>query len=706
MNFGTLLILIASGTFMVIGVTAAAWARAQSSRRIRDADLSEPRSQRAQLLIHEFEAHTNGWFWQTDADGHVLYLSDKVARGLDRPDAPALGQLLNKLFRMDSASPETERTLAFHLASRTAFSNYSVRPANDTTLDRWWSISGRPISDADGRFLGFVGSGSDLTERRRVDAEITRLALFDSLTGLANRQRLRLSLEQTLHQPGSVPRKTALFLLDLDRFKSVNDTLGHQTGDALLKKVALRLQRTIGEVGLVGRLGGDEFKVIIPFAPDREALAELARRVISELSQPYSINGSAISIGCSIGVAIAPTDGTDAETLVRNADLALYAAKGDGRGVHRFFRSELLIGAQSRKQLEDDLRGALAADQFFVAYQPVVSTRTQRIVGFEALLRWQHPTRGLVSPSEFIPVAEECGLIETIGEWVLRTACMEAAEWPHDIRVAVNVSPIQFANPALSTIVTSALATSGIKPDRLELEITEGVFVDESPATEQMFKALKGCGVRLALDDFGTGYSSLGYLRKAPFDKIKIDESFVRGAAIAGNRNAAIIKAIVTLADTLGMETTAEGVETHDEIALIVELGCSHIQGYVYGKPTCAAEVRERLALAGDMATACGFRSSRSPRTSLLRKARIRAGDVYGDVRIRNISSGGAMIDGIDVEDDAGALDVMIELLEGQMLPARLRWAADGKAGLEFLEAFDLDRLAAATPAIPARKAG
>ena len=706
MNFGTLLILIASGTFMVIGVTAAAWARAQSSRRIRDADLSEPRSQRAQLLIHEFEAHTNGWFWQTDADGHVLYLSDKVARGLDRPDAPALGQLLNKLFRMDSASPETERTLAFHLASRTAFSNYSVRPANDTTLDRWWSISGRPISDADGRFLGFVGSGSDLTERRRVDAEITRLALFDSLTGLANRQRLRLSLEQTLHQPGSVPRKTALFLLDLDRFKSVNDTLGHQTGDALLKKVALRLQRTIGEVGLVGRLGGDEFKVIIPFAPDREALAELARRVISELSQPYSINGSAISIGCSIGVAIAPTDGTDAETLVRNADLALYAAKGDGRGVHRFFRSELLIGAQSRKQLEDDLRGALAADQFFVAYQPVVSTRTQRIVGFEALLRWQHPTRGLVSPSEFIPVAEECGLIETIGEWVLRTACMEAAEWPHDIRVAVNVSPIQFANPALSTIVTSALATSGIKPDRLELEITEGVFVDESPATEQMFKALKGCGVRLALDDFGTGYSSLGYLRKAPFDKIKIDQSFVRGAAIAGNRNAAIIKAIVTLADTLGMETTAEGVETHDEIALIVELGCSHIQGYVYGKPTCAAEVRERLALAGDMATACGFRSSRSPRTSLLRKARIRAGDVYGDVRIRNISSGGAMLDGIDVEDDAGALDVMIELLEGQMLPARLRWAADGKAGLEFLEAFDLDRLAAATPAIPARKAG
>ncbi|WP_426258144.1 EAL domain-containing protein [Sphingomonas sp. DC1600-2] len=706
MNLGTILTLIACACFMSIGLAAAAYAFVHRQRRGLLAAVPDSGNQRAHLLVEEFEAHTNGWFWQTDAEGQVTYLSDKVARDLDRPDTPAIGQVLNKLFRMDSASPETERTLAFHLASRTAFSNYSVRPASEATIDRWWSISGRPVSDDKGRFLGFVGSGSDLTERRRIDAEITRLALFDGLTGLANRQRLRLSLEQTLNQPGSLPRQTALFLLDLDRFKSVNDTLGHQTGDALLKKVALRLQHTIGETGLVGRLGGDEFKVIIPFAPEREALADLARRVISDLSQPYSINGSAISIGCSIGVAIAPSDGSDAETLVRNADLALYAAKGEGRGVHRFFRSELLIGAQSRKQLEDDLREALAADQFFVAYQPVVSTRTQRIVGFEALLRWQHPTRGLVSPSDFIPVAEECGLIETIGEWVLRTACMEAAEWPDSIRVAVNVSPIQFANPALSTIVTSALAKSGIKPDRLELEITEGVFVDESAATEQMFKALKGCGVRLALDDFGTGYSSLGYLRKAPFDKIKIDQSFVRGAAIAGNRNAAIIKAIVTLADTLGMETTAEGVETQDEIAPIVELGCSHIQGYVYGKPVCAADVRAHLALAGDIATASGFRNSRSPRTSLLRKARIRSGDVVGDVRIRNISASGAMIEGIDVEEGAGEIDVQIELLEGQMLPARLRWAANGKAGLEFSQTFNLDRLADATPALPARKAG
>ena len=675
--------------------------------------LERAQGQMASQLVAEFEAHSNGWFWQTDAEGRITYLTAKVATELDAPGTPAIGARLTTLFRMDSVSPETERTLAFHLASRTGFSNYSVRPASIAKLDRWWSISGRPVTDERGRFAGFVGSGSDLTERRRADAEITRLALFDGLTGLANRQRLRLSLDQTLGQTlgqkldghaNVAQRTTALFLLDLDRFKAVNDTLGHQTGDALLKQVAQRLQRTIGEAGLVGRIGGDEFQVILPTLSDREKLGDLARRVIFDLSQPYSIDGSAISIGCSVGIAVAPEDGADSETLVRNADLALYAAKGDGRGIHRFFRSELLVGAQSRKQLEDDLRHALAGDQFHIAYQPVVSTRSERIVGYEALLRWEHPTRGLVSPTEFIPVAEDCGLIEAIGEWVLRTACVEAAGWPHDIRVAVNVSPIQFANPALPVLVTSALAKSGIAPHRLELEITEGVFLDETAATEQMFRTLKGCGVRLALDDFGTGYSSLGYLKKAPFDKIKIDQSFVRGAAIAGNRNAAIIKAIVMLADTLGMETTAEGVEIHDEIALIRDLGCSHIQGYVYGKAARAADVLAQLAAGGGLATATGYRISRSPRTSMLRSARIQSGDVTGEVRIRNISSTGVLIDGIDVEEGAGELDVLIELLEDQMFPAKLRWAAGGKAGLEFAETFNMERLASA--AVPLRKVG
>jgi diguanylate cyclase (GGDEF)-like protein len=690
---------------LVLGAGAAAaglfWVRA---RRPAPHPEHDDRDRLARLLVDEFEAHSNGWFWRTDAEGCLSYVSAKVAAELAAADAPALGHPLSAVFRMDSASPETERTLGFHLAARPAVSNYSVRPASTAKLGRWWSISGRPVTDDTGAFTGFVGSGSDLTETRRADAEITRLALFDGLTGLANRQRLRLSLEQTLSRNSVTHYASALFLLDLDRFKSVNDTLGHQTGDALLKQVAQRLQRAIGGDGLVGRLGGDEFQVILPNQTDRGRLGDLARRVIFDLSQPYTIDGSAIGIGCSIGVAIAPEDGHDAETLVRNADLALYAAKGDGRGIHRFFRPEMLAGAQSRKQLEDDLRDALAANQFFVAYQPVVSTKTERIVGYEALLRWEHPTRGMVSPSDFIPVAEDCGLIESIGEWALRTACLDAADWPNDVRVAVNVSPIQFANPALPTLVTSALAKSGIAPQRLELEITEGVFVDENAATEQMFKTLKGCGVRLALDDFGTGYSSLGYLKKAPFDKIKIDQSFVRGAAIAGNRNAAIIKAIVSLAETLGMETTAEGVENHDEIALIRDLGCSHIQGYVYGKPARAADVLAQLAAGAGRATAMGYRISRSPRTAMLRTARIQSGDVVGEVRIRNLSTTGAMVDGIDVDAGAGEIEVLIELLEDQMFPATLRWAAEGKAGIEFAESFNLERLA--TPQAPVRKVG
>ena len=662
--------------------------------------------QLAANLVREFEANGTGWFWQTDRDGHITYLTDKIAQVIANHDQPAIGRPLTAVFQLDSGNmPGTERTLGFHLSSRTSFSDYGVRPAVAGGADRWWSISGRPVIDTSGRFQGFIGSGADLTERRRAEAEITRLALFDGLTGLANRQRMRASLDQALSQPGLQYRPTALFLLDLDRFKVVNDTMGHLTGDALLKQVAQRLTRAVGDAGLVGRLGGDEFKVILPGENDPDRLGELARTIINSLSHPYSINGTSVTIGCSIGVAIAPVDGRDSETLVRNADLALYAAKAEGRGVHRFYREELLEGAQNRKRLEDDLRHALIQNQFHLVYQPVVSTESARIVGYEALIRWEHPTRGMVSPAEFIPVAEESGMIEAIGEWVLRTACLDAAGWPNDVRVGVNVSPIQFANPGLPAIITNALAKSGIAPHRLELEITEGVFLHESQSTDAMFKSLKGLGVRLALDDFGTGYSSLGYLKSAPFDKIKIDQSFVRGAAIDGSRNAAIIKAIVTLAGTLDMETTAEGVETQDEIELIRNLGCSHIQGYVYGKPVRAPLVGEMLETDNGVATVTGFRTSRPRRTALIRSATVEIGESRGEVRIRNISPQGAMIEGVEFAREPVGVPVRLEVTEGRMLDAVVRWARDGKAGLEFAERFDLDTLAAPAEA-RARKAG
>ena len=653
----------------------------------------------ARRLVREYENQGTGWFWETDRRGRLTYLSETVVREFEVPREQIIGRQLTELFEMDSEAADTERTLTFHLSSRTSFSEYSVNPVGGSK-DRWWSISGRPIIDNIGQFRGFIGTGSDLTAKRRSEAEITRLALFDSLTGLANRQRMKLSLDQTLTQHSNGYRPTSLFLLDLDRFKAVNDTLGHQVGDELLKQVGARLQRTIGDAGLVGRLGGDEFKIVLPGENDREKLGKLAKSVIAALSQPYAISGASISIGASLGIAVSPDDGETSETLIRNADLALYAAKADGRGVHRFYREEMLAGAQSRKQLEDDLRKAVAGGHFHLNYQPVVSTTGARIVGFEALIRWTHPTRGPVSPSDFIPVAEDCGLIEKIGEWVLRTACVEAAAWPEWVRVGVNVSPIQFANPALPRIVTEALLRSGLAPGRLELEITESVFVNESASTDQMFAELKAIGVRLALDDFGTGYSSLGYLRKAPFDKIKIDQSFVRGAAIEGSRNAAIIKAIVTLANTLGMETTAEGVELQDEIELIRELGCSHIQGFVYGRPMLAVDAQKLLESEGGQASALGHKVSRAPRNKMLRSAILEIGGVQHSVRIRNISRTGAMIDGFE-SGEVGD-EVLIELMDDQMFRAHLRWMQNGKAGLEFAEAFNLERLKTAPEPRPA----
>ena len=684
---GAAVMLAALLTCGVVGRSRASFAELAEQEEAAGAELLASR------LVAEFERHGSGWFWQTDRGGRLTYLSDKVAREVASFGIKAKGEALTRVFRVDTALAETERTLTFHLSSRTSFSDYSVRPAPEEAPERWWSISGRPLLDQFGRFQGFIGSGSDLTEKRRAEAEITRLALFDSLTGLANRQRMRLSLEQMLSPQQRAQGSNTLFLLDLDRFKAVNDTLGHQVGDELLKQVAGRLQKTVGDAGMVGRLGGDEFKVILPREGNRERLGSLADTIITALSRPYYIDGATISIGCSIGIAIAPEHGDDPEALVRNADLALYAAKGDGRGVHRFYRDELLEGAQYRRQLEDDLRQALKQNQLHLAYQAVVSTRDERIVGYEALLRWSHPTRGFVSPAEFIPVAEECGMIEAIGEWVMRTACAEAATWPDHVRVAVNVSPIQFANPALPSLVTSALATSGLPPRRLELEITEGVFLNEDASSERMFAALKRIGVRLALDDFGTGYSSLGYLKKAPFDKIKINQSFVRGAINESNRNAAIIKAIVTLADTLGMETTAEGVEQQDEIALIRELGCSHIQGYVYGKPAPSEAVHDQLAQPDGKAIAVGFKTSRAQRHKVLRAARATMAGETAEVRIRDVSTGGVLIDGVDLPPESIGFEMAIELIDGQFVPATIRWIDDGRAGLQFAYPLDIEQL-------------
>ncbi len=665
-------------------------------RQVRDAAAEsahraeqDMRQHRAEELLGEYEDTGQGWFWESDRRGMVTYVSPRIAQLLGASQQEISGRPFTSLFHVEAdGQQESERTLAFHLATRSSFQDLTVRAATAEADERWWSISGRPVLDQFHNFLGFRGSGTDLTETRKSQQHVTLLARFDSLTGLANRYQMAEWLEKILTSPRLESRACAVFLLDLDRFKQVNDTMGHPAGDALLKQVADRLTSTVGAMGRVGRLGGDEFKVLLPGHHQHEGLAHIARRIIENLSQPYEIEGVRVTIGASVGISLCPENGSTAEEIIRNADLALYAAKGSGRGRHYFYDDDLHSDAKERQQLEQDLRDAIVLGTLELHYQPQIHTTTERITGFEALLRWNHPRHGYLSPAKFVPVAEETGLVAQIGEWALRTACRDLAAWPEDVRVAVNVSPLQFSNPALPAIVTRAIADAGISSGRLELEITESVFLGEDKSTEAMFAALKSVGVRLALDDFGTGYSSLGYLKKAPFDKIKIDQSFVRGATIEGSRNGAIISSIVSLAEALNMETTAEGVETLDELDLVRLLGCSHIQGYIYERPLDAPGAAARLAR-GLGAVAQGPRSARAPRQTMLRKVVLEHdGHIY-HATIRNVSQTGALVEGlwnVPVETCFA-----LHLAEDNVVLATARWCRDDHMGVEFGTPLELD---------------
>jgi len=648
----------------------------------------EREQRRAEELLSEYEETGQGWFWETDRRGQITYVSSRIATLVGRPQSELEGRAFTSLFQLDAQEQESERTLVFHLSTRSSFADLPVRAATPDEDERWWSITGRPVLDQFDNFLGFRGSGTDLTEARRSQRHVTELARFDSLTKLANRFQMAEWLDKILNAPRVQSRNCAVFLLDLDRFKQVNDTMGHPAGDALLRQVADRLRIAVGNLGRVGRLGGDEFQVILPGHSPREKLAALAQRIIENLSQPYSIDGSRVTIGASIGIAVCPDDCATSEEIIRNADLALYAAKDGGRGRHHFYAEDLHSDAKERQQLEQDLRDAIAAGNLELFYQPQVRTTTEQITGFEALLRWKHPVHGYLSPAKFIPIAEDSGLVAAIGEWALRTACRDLASWPHNVRVAVNVSPLQFANPALPAIVTSAIASAGISASRLELEITESVFLNDDKATETMFAALKGVGVRLALDDFGTGYSSLGYLKKAPFDKIKIDQSFVRGATQKGSRNGAIITAIVSLAEALGMETTAEGVETLDELDLIRLLGCSHVQGYIYERPLTAHNAALQLERGLDV-KAQGPRSARAPRQTMLRKVALSHGTHRYEGTIRNVSHTGAMIEGLWNVPPGTRFAVM--LAEDYVVQATSRWCKEDRMGVEFAQPLEMD---------------
>ncbi len=640
--------------------------------------------QQALSLFRDYENSGIGWFWASDASGRISYVSPCVAKSLECEVGEIIGRSIQALFihEREEGSEESQRTLPLLLSARKTFADLAVRAAQDNR-EIWWSISGRPQFAKDGSFQGYRGNGADITESRRSQRDAARLAEYDSLTGLANRHRMDKRLNATLTAYKVAKRSCAIMMMDLDRFKQVNDTLGHPAGDELLKQVAQRLHKVVNDKTYeIGRLGGDEFQIILPDVEDRGKLGEIAKTIITMISQPYQIDGSRCVIGASIGIAIAPFDGISSEELVRSADLALYASKGGGRGQFRFYSSDLHDEAERRRKIEEDLRDALAKGEMYLAYQPIVDAKTNRVVTLETLMRWEHPELGNVPPSLFIPIAEECNLIGQLGDWALRQACMETVKLPGAVKVAVNVSAAQFSNPGFAVQVAQALSNSGLPAELLELELTESIFLGDRESTEDAFSTLKNLGVRLSLDDFGTGYSSLAYLQHAPFDKIKIDKSFICEVAQPGSRNSAIIKAIVSLAEGLNMETTAEGIEAHDELEAMRQLGVSQIQGYIYSPAVRMENVAEAMTSGNWVIEPSGPSKYRPERRTVFRKVGLIHEDHRYEGTMRNLSRSGAMVEGLD--GVPMGTQFVVDFGEGQLAVATVRRTGGNLLGLEF----------------------
>ncbi|MBO9624574.1 MAG: EAL domain-containing protein [Sphingomonas sp.] len=553
------------------------------------------RDETVSLLLREFEDSGADWLWEIDAQRRVIRANPRFAVSVGADPKTINGTAFLQIL----AGPTWEsgnfapalRTLAEKLKQREPFSDLLL-PVYVNGEERWWEMSASPRFDERGAFVGFRGVGSDVTEQRKSQDQISKMARFDTLTGLPNRLLINEALMRAMADAEKWSSRCAFMMIDLDRFKAVNDTLGHPVGDRLLGRVSERLQLLMTDNEMIGRLGGDEFAVVVRDATDTARIERLAQTIIETLSQPYEVDAHTLYIGASVGVAIGPRDGRTAEMLIRSADLALYRSKDAGGGVFHAYEPQLHMAAEERRVLEIALRNAVENGQLHLVYQPVVNAATGALTGFEALLRWTHPEFGNVSPAKFVPLAEEARLIAPIGEWVLRTACDEAARWDVPARVAVNVSPEQLHNPAFVSVVAQALVQSGLPPERLELEVTESVFMREGTAAVQVLEKIMDLGVRLSLDDFGTGYSSLGYLAHTRFSSIKIDRSFVQDASRGTKEAIAIIRAVVALADSLGMATTAEGVETEEEHIMVQQLGCTKVQGYYFGRPLPVEEAR------------------------------------------------------------------------------------------------------------------
>ena len=577
-------------------------AREELSARLKaQYELGKQQEERLEVRNFQFDTAINNMSQGLcffDADHRLIVCNDLYVRMYDLPPnrvgpGTPLTEIVDLRFEAGSIPAMTREQ---YLSWRTSVA-ISAQPT-DSIIEmrngRTFKIRHRPLPD-----LGWVATHEDITEQRQAEIKIAHMAHHDSLTDLANRVLLNERLESALatFQGGEM---LAVHHLDLDQFKAVNDTFGHPVGDKLLKIVAERLRGLVRSTDTIARMGGDEFVILqAPIADPAEASA-LAQAIIGSMSMPYDLDGHQAIVGASIGIAIGPGDGSNCDNLLRNADLALYRAKADGRGTFRFFEPVMDLQMQTRRTMEQDLRKALPAGQFELYYQPVVNVASNEIRGFEALIRWNHPDRGMIAPATFIPLAEEIGFIVPMGEWVIRQACIAAAKWPESIHVAVNISAVQFRSPDLMKVIVGALADSGLHPARLELEITETVLLHSKEATLAVLHQLRALGVRIAMDDFGTGYSSLTYLQCFPFDKIKIDRSFVKDVTEnKGSLN--IVRAVAALANGMGMTTTAEGVETQEQLASIAAEGCTEMQGFLFSRSIPEREI-ERTFLSGRVA--------------------------------------------------------------------------------------------------------
>ena len=589
-------VLAAAAALFTFLLAMATFARGKALVVIRAGEIAiAERDETVSLLLRETEDSGADWLWEIDAQRRVIRANPRFALSLGADPKTINGTPFLQLL----AGPTWEagnfaaglRDLAERLKAREPFHDILL-PVQVHGEERWWEMSASPRFDEAGGFCGFRGVGSDVTEARKSADKINKMARFDTLTGLPNRLLINETLAHAMSEADKWGSRCAFMMIDLDRFKAVNDTLGHPMGDRLLGRVSERLKQLMTENEMIGRLGGDEFAVVVRDASDTARTERLAQAIIDKLSDPYEVDQHTLYIGCSVGLATGPRDGRTAEMLIRSADLALYRSKDAGGGVFHAYEPQLHMAAEERRVLEIALRSAVENGEMHLNYQPVVSAESGQLTGFEALLRWTHPEFGNVSPAKFVPLAEEARLIAPIGEWVLRTACDEAARWDLPVRVAVNVSPEQLHNPAFVGIVAQALAQSGLPPERLELEVTEGVFMREGTMAIQVLEKILDLGIRLSLDDFGTGYSSLGYLARTRFSSIKIDRSFVQGASQGTKEAIAIIRAVVALAESLGMATTAEGVETEEEHHMVQALGCTKVQGYYFGRPLPTHEAR------------------------------------------------------------------------------------------------------------------